>query len=416
MKHVKFMKVAIQKTALYLVIVIALFSRALAETSAGDDWQRALPGAAYTFPADHEIHPGFKTEWWYFTGTLHTTAGKEYGYELTFFRQGALSPGLQASRQTLDPGVVSQFVQNDFKFAHFAVSELSDRQFHFTQKINRGTFGDSGFGHPLSGPRVLAVPAAECLAWIDDWSLRPQPGGSWKISAKAATPSLMSIDLEVSPAKAAVIEGADGVSQKAAGQGNASYYYSFTRLKTSGTLAVGDDKAQTVTGESWFDHEWASDQLAQDQIGWDWFCFQFEDQTELMLYAMRRRDGTVDPVSSGTWVAADGRVEHLKLGEFTLHPTRTWHSKQTDATYPLAWQVDVPSHRLSFAVQSRLDDQELVLPPISYWEGAISVSGQRDGQAIKGHGYMELTGYAGALKGLQGQPQPADPRLRSAPR
>ena len=226
----------------------------------------------------------------------------------------------------------------------------------------------------------------------------------------------MSIDLEVVPVKPLVIEGTDGVSQKAAGQGNASYYYSFTRLKTSGTLAVGGGKAQPVKGESWFDHEWASNQLAQDQIGWDWFCFQFDDQTELMLYAMRRRDGSVDPVSSGTLVAADGQVEHLKFDEFTLRPTRTWHSKQTDATYPLAWQVEIPSHHLSFAVESRLDSQELVLPPISYWEGAIRAEGHRGDQALRGHGYMELAGYASALKGLQGQPQPADTHLRGTPR
>ncbi len=321
-----------------------------------------------------------------------------------FFRQGALSPGLQASRKGLEPSARSQFVQNDFKFAHFAISELSGHQFHFTQKINRGAFGDSGFGHPLAGQATPLSPATECLAWIDDWSLRPLPDGSWNISAKAESPSPMSIELNVVPSKAPVIEGADeGVSQKAVGQGNASYYYSFTRLKTSGTLAVGDGKAQPVKGESWFDHEWASNQLASDQTGWNWFCFQFDDQTELMLYAMRRQDGTVDAVSSGTLVSADGKVEHLKFGAFTLRPTRTWHSKQTDATYPVAWQVDVPSHGLSFSVEPRLDEQELVLPPISYWEGAISASGRCGDRPLKGHGYMELTGYAGALKGLRGQ-------------
>ncbi len=409
MNIVRLNDMVIGKIFLLLGTIVGVASLGLAEGSAPDDWQRALPGAVYTFPADHEIHPDFKTEWWYFTGTLHTGAGKEYGYELTFFRQGALSPALQASRQTLAPDVRSRFVQNDFKFAHFAVSELSAGRFHFTQKISRGVFGEAGFDR-ASGA------AGGRLAWIDDWSLRPQPDGSWKISAKVDSPDAMSIDLEVVPAKVPVIEGTEGVSQKAAGPGNASYYYSFTRLKTTGTLTVGNDKAQPVKGESWFDHEWASNQLAQDQIGWNWFCFQFDDQTELMLYAMRRRDGTVDPVSSGTWVAADGQVEHLKSGAFTVRPTRTWHSKQTDAVYPVAWQVEVPSHRLSFAVEPRFDAQELVLPPISYWEGAIRADGHRGDQALKGHGYMELTGYAGALRALQGQPQPADTHLRGTPR
>ncbi len=198
-----------------------------------------------------------------------------------------------------------------------------------------------------------------------------------------------------------MIEGVGGVSQKSAGDGNASYYYSYTRLKTEGTLSVAQDRRQPVTGESWFDHEWASNQLAADQVGWNWFCFQFDDRTEIMLYAMRRRDGSVDPVSSGTWVAADGSVEHLKSGDFTLRTVRTWHSGQTDATYPLEWQVDIPSRKLAFSVKPRLDDQELVLPPISYWEGAVNANGHHGDEPLKGHGYMELTGYAGALKGLQ---------------
>ncbi len=416
MNVVKFNNMVMQKAFLILGVMMGVASVALAEESVPDGWQRALPGANYAFPADHEIHPDFKTEWWYFTGTLRTEAGKDYGYELTFFRQGTLPPTLQASRQTLAPEARSQFVQNDFKFAHFAISELSAGQFHFTQKISRGAFGEAGFGSVSVPATASPSPATVRLAWIDDWSLRPQPDGSWNISAKTDFPAPMSVDLEVVPTKPPVIEGVNGVSQKAAGQGNASYYYSFTRLKTSGTLTVGGDKAQPVTGESWFDHEWASNQLAQDQIGWDWFCFQFDDQTELMLYAMRRRDGSVDPVSSGTLVATDGQVEHLKFGEFTLRATRTWHSKQTDATYPLAWQVEIPSRHLSFAVDSRLDSQELVLPPISYWEGAIRAEGRRGGQTLKGHGYMELTGYAGALKGLQGQPQPADTHLRGTPR
>lgn len=412
MNSVKFFNMIFQ-IVLFLILTLS-FSVGYAEPSAEAEWQRALPGAKYVFPVDHMIHPAFKTEWWYFTGTVQAANGKEYGYELTFFRQGVLPPGLQAARLNSDAGNRSQFVQNDFKFAHFAISDLSGHEFRFTQKINRGTFGDAGFAHPFD-PATDTPPASvgrNDLAWIDDWSLQPQADGSWKIRADAASPTQMSIDLDVMPTKLPVIEGVDGVSQKANGAGNASYYYSFTRLKTRGTLAVGSEKPQPVQGESWFDHEWASNQLAPDQVGWDWFCFQFEDQTEVMLYAMRRRDGTVDPVSSGTWVAADGRVEHLKFDDFTLRSARTWQSPQTGAVYPLTWQVSIPAHQLNFTVQSKLDTQELVLPPISYWEGAIQAEGHRGGHAIKGHGYMELTGYAGALKGLQEQPRTADDHLR----
>ena len=385
----------------YVCLLLACVAGISGGITASADWQRALPGVAYDFPKDHEAHPDFKTEWWYFTGTLLTDGGKEYGYELTFFRQGLLTPELQRSRLDLSPDARSRFVQNDFKFAHFAISDLTGQRFYFTQKINRGAFGDSGFDRPFDTAAVARAPQPQCLAWIDDWTLKPQADGSWKIAASAHAPTAMSIELEVSPAKAPVVEGVDGVSQKASGAGNASCYYSFTRLKTRGSLSLGKEQAQPVKGESWFDHEWASNQLAPDQVGWDWFCFQFDDQTEMMLYAMRRRDGSVDPVSSGTWVAADGRVEHLKLGDFILRSKRLWHSQQTGATYPLEWEVGIPSHQMVINVKSKLDEQELVLPPISYWEGAISAEGRQGSRTLAGHGYMELTGYAGALKGLQ---------------
>ena len=376
------------------------------------DWSSALPGWLYRFPGDHAWHPDYKTEWWYFTGNLQDDRGKAYGYELTFFRQVTLPPARLAALFTAGQPR-SRFVQGDFKFAHFAVSDLDGHHFHFTEHTTRGAFGEAGFG-----PAPSNDPAAshEPLAWLEDWQLVPQGDGAWRITARSPSPTPMSIDLRVRPAKPPIIHGAEGVSQKAAGLGNASHYYSFTRLQTEGTLAVGENAAATnVHGDSWFDHEWASNQLAADQVGWDWFCFQFDDRTELMLYAMRRRDGSVDPVSAGTFIDAAGQTTHLGRADFKLEPGRTWKSQQTQATYPIAWKVSVPSLQLAFALEPALDDQELVLPPISYWEGATRVTGQRAGQAISGQGYMELTGYAGALKGLQKTNAPEED-LRLAPR
>ena len=374
------------------------------------DWQLALPGWQYVFPADHAIHRRFKTEWWYFTGNLQDERGHAYGYELTFFRQGVIPPGGQSTAFVGGLGEKSsRFVQNDFKFAHFAISDLDHSRFVFTQKVSRGAFGEAGFGAPPPPQNTGSPPASpEPLAWMENWRLQPRTDGSWHITAQAAeTSPPMSIDLVVTPMKPPVIEGTDGVSQKSAGVGNASHYYSFTRLKTTGTLALGaPSDASRVQGESWFDHEWASNQLAADQVGWNWFCFQFDDQTELMLYAMRRRDGSVDPASSGTLIDPAGHTEHLQRGQFTLQPLRSWQSQKTGANYPIGWRISIPSHGLDFTVQARLDDQELVVPPISYWEGAISAQGQRSGRKIEGQGYMELTGYAGALKGLRQQSEP----------
>ena len=368
------------------VLVCSLAGFTVLPVSAAE-WTQAAAGFQYHFPADHAAHRDYKTEWWYFTGNVRDAkSGHEFGYELTFFRQGVLPPG-----EGPDPADRSRFLQPDFKFAHLAITDLHGGKFHFAQKITRGAFGEAGFGH-VTDPR---------LVWLDDWEVRPQSDGAWQIRARALDPK-MSLDLLVKPLKPPVIQGTDGISQKAAGFGNASHYYSFTRLETSGTLSVGDSPAATVRGESWFDHEWASNALGSDQIGWNWFCFQLDDQTELMLYAMRRRDGTVDPVSSGTLIAADGTTEHLRREDYTLEPGRTWRSPHTGAVYPMEWTVRIPSRQLEFHLAAKLDDQELVLPPISYWEGAIGFSGRKGGREIKGEGYMELTGYANALGGVRG--------------
>ena len=385
-----------QCTAVCLGVFVLCFPR-LGRSDGLDvaSWTQALPGLEYNFPSDHAVHQGFKTEWWYFTGNLQDDRGRPYGFELTFFRQGVIPP---PSDPSTEQAARSRFVQNDFKFAHFAISDIDGSKFVFTQKTSRGAFGEAGFG---AAPPVRGQP--ERLAWIDDWNVQPLADGSWHVQAHADAPTPMLVDLQVTPRKSPVIEGVDGVSQKSAGVGNASHYYSFTRLQTTGHLALNGNAPAPVHGESWFDHEWASNQLAPDQVGWNWFCFQFDDQTELMLYAMRRRDGSVDPASSGTLVSANGSSEHLPRDQFTLRSVKSWHSQKTDANYPLEWEITIPSHSTTLTVKPRLDDQELVVPPISYWEGAIQAVGHKSGRAIAGLGYMELTGYAGELKGLQQQ-------------
>ncbi len=382
---------------------------ARAEDHPPGDWLRALPGWIYQFPADHAAHPNYKTEWWYFTGCLKTAANKEYGYELTFFRQGVLPPSqrnasVEAGRER------SRFVKDDFKFAHFAITDLGNGQFHYTQKLSRGAFDEAGFAG-------LDPVQAKPFVWLEDWSLSTETDGAWRIKAKATDPIPMEINLRLVSEKPPVIEGTDGVSQKAEGLGNASHYYSFTRLAAEGMLGVGpDSRGQQVTGESWFDHEWASNQLGAGQIGWNWFCIQFDDRTELMLYAMRRADGSVDPVSSGTYIDAQGTSTHLKRGDFQLRPLKTWRSAKTGATYPLAWHIAVPSQGIDATVQARLDDQELALPQISYWEGATAIDGNRAGHPLQGRGYMELTGYAGELSGLKHAEASDESNLRTSPR
>lgn len=346
-------------------------------TSLAADWRSALPGWQYEFPRDHRIHPEFKTEWWYFTGHLADESGHRFGYQITFFRQG-LRP---ASART---GETSRFVVDDLKFAHFAVSDIAGQRFHCEQKIGRGAFGEAGFG------------ADGQLAWLENWALDLQADGTFALRAKGANASL---DLHLTSKKPWVIHGENGVSQKAEGEGRASHYFSGTRVTTDGTLFIGG-KNLRVTGESWLDREWATNQLTPEQVGWNWFSLQLGDGSELMLYQMRTRGGGLDPHSSGTFIACDGSVQHLRREDYQLMPLREWKSAQTGGRYPIAWQLAVPKLGLQLRIDTPLAAQELVLQPIAYWEGLIDVAGTRAGAPVRGSGYMELTGYAGALVGL----------------
>lgn len=358
--------------------IAALGFAAAAICCVAADWRVAESGWRYEFPRDHHSHPEFKTEWWYFTGNVADADGKRFGYQLTFFRQGIRHPHERAPE-------MSRFVIGDLKFAHFTITDVAAERFHFQQKTSRGAFGESGFDE---GDR---------LAWIDDWTLSMRGDDAFELVASSGENKLR---LEVRATKRPVIHGADGISIKASVEGHASHYYSMTRMATSGELVIGG-KARAVQGESWFDHEWATNQLAPDQIGWDWLSVHLEDGSELMLYQLRLSSGAADPSSSGTFIAADGSSIHLPSSAFRMTPTAFWKSGKTAANYPIGWRIEVPGHGLDFTVRAAAQNQELALMPLAYWEGAIDVEGTRGGRPIKGQGYLELTGYAGPLRELQ---------------
>jgi len=360
------------------------------------DWQLALPGWRYEFPRDHFTHPDFKTEWWYFTGHLADDHGNRFGFELTFFRQGLRSP---STRQ----GETSRFLVNDLKFAHFAITDVAAGQFHFQQKLSRGAFDEAGFAPsplsptPMPSPSPFPVSARRFpvskVAWIDDWLLEWTGDESFTLHAKGEGTAL---DLHLSGVKPWVVHGENGVSQKADGAGHASHYYSGTRLASEGQLSIGK-KTVRVSGESWLDREWATNQLAPGQAGWNWFSIQLDDRTELMLYQMRRTDGSLDPNSSGTFIVRDGSAEHLRREDYQLTAESFWKSPATQGRYPIAWRLSIPKLGIALQITTPLPNQELVVRPLVYWEGLIDVAGLRSGAKVRGQGYMELTGYAGSL-------------------
>lgn len=330
-----------------------------------EGWRLAQPGYHFEFPRDHGPHFDYRTEWWYLTGNLRSSEGREFGYELTFFRYGYRSPSNRLP-------VRSRFVMDDVKFAHFTITDIAQKKFYASQRISRGGYHDAGF---LSGSK---------LVWISDWELDLDSGFQ-----ATATNGREAIQLNLQPEKQPVLQGKDGFSQKAAGDGHASQYYSITRLNTKGTLRVNGVTCQ-VTGLSWFDREWATNQLAPDQAGWNWFALQLSDGTDLMLYQMRLRNGGIDPYSTGKLVDSAGVA--TDLDDFVLVPTQYWSNPQSHARYPIGWHLRIPQSQIDLEITTPVPEQELKLA-VTYWEGAIRVNGTRAGRPVHGVGYLELTGY-----------------------
>lgn len=339
------------------------------------EYKQALPGYRYEFPHDHFNHPEYQTEWWYYTGNVKAADGHRFGFELTFFRQ-AVARGASASA----------WQANDIYMAHLALSDVSGKRFYHDERINR------------AGPGLAGVDEATGTIWNGNWQVML---GKERQTLRGMN-SAFAIAFDLRPAKAPVIHGRDGISQKAEGAEHASHYVSFTRLITAGSIEVGG-KTYQVQGTSWMDHEFFSESLDTTESGWDWLSLQFDDNTELMLYRLRHKDGSVDKYSSGSYIDAQGRCVPLSLKDFTMTPEgATWTSAATKGTYPIAWRVQVPGMGLDVKVTTPLADQELVtsVGP-SYWEGAIDIAGQRGGKALAGVGYLEMTGYAAPPPGLR---------------
>jgi predicted secreted hydrolase len=338
-------------------------------------YRTAARGYRFEFPRDYFDHPDFQTEWWYYTGNLKSTNGHHYGFELTFFRQAVSRDAAQTSTWDF----------KDIYLTHLALSDLDGHKFYHTERMNR------------AGPGIAGVSASSARIW----------NGNWQIQWEGADQKLQAIDkqfqlhLTLHPEKSPVIHGENGVSQKSQGAGHASYYISLTRLTAIGKLELNGETFD-VSGLAWMDHEFFTHQLDADQIGWDWLSLQLEDNTELMLFRIRRKDGSIDPFSAGTFVDAQGKSTHLRAPDFILRPLgETWTSPATGASYPIAWKIAIPNLEIELEAHTSLASQELagkstVAP--TYWEGAITLAGHRGAMALTGVGYLEMTGYDRAVK------------------
>ncbi|MEM7020538.1 MAG: lipocalin-like domain-containing protein [Pseudomonadota bacterium] len=328
-------------------------------------YERALTVRPFDFPVDHGAHPSFRNEWWYATGNVFDAHGRHFGYQLTLFRIAIKPPDEEKPD--------SAWRTRQIYMGHFALTDVANGQHYHDEKFSRASLG-------LAGARNKPF-----RVWLEDWSFISESDAFLPLHTAASTPGF-AINFLLQNAKPLVLQGNKGLSQKSPEPGNASYYYSFTRLPTTGTVRIGEQSFQ-VSGDSWLDREWSTSVLGPKQQGWDWFALQLEDGREIMFYQLRHEDNSIDQLSQGVLVEKDGSYRKLNLEDVELKPQTIWHSPQTKRKYPIEWRMNILSAQLSLNIRAALENQEM-LATVQYWEGAVVVEG-----TAKGYGYLEMTGY-----------------------
>jgi predicted secreted hydrolase len=346
-----------------------------ATPAAAEGFTQASGPIEISFPADHGPHPDYQTEWWYYTGNLNSSDGQHFGFQLTFFRR-ALLPTNQA------PDRLSDWSASQVYMAHFALTDPASQQFYSSERLERGAAGLAG------------AQADPFQVWLGDWQVELTGQDTYRLVAASDE---VAIDLSLKDIKGPILQGENGYSQKGPDPGNASYYVSQPRLDTQGTIRVGQEQ-YSVSGWSWMDHEWSTSALSADQVGWDWFSIQLDNGSELMVFQIRKEDGSIDPFSSGTIINPDGSTILLAKDDFSIEVTDTWKSPRTQAVYPAGWRVIVPGAGIELTLEPHLADQELNVS-FDYWEGAVKAQGEWGGLAVNGNGYVEMTGYVQSMAG-----------------
>lgn len=330
---------------------------------------QVLKPRAFIFPKDHGSHPTHLIEWWYFTGNLQTDTQRKFGYQLTFFRF-ALTPERQIT--------ASNWRNNQMYIAHFALTDVDDQQFYTDERFSRA-------GNGLAGAAT-----DKYHVWLYDWKAEAVDETDLVLGLEAKNDEF-AISLQLASEKKIALQGVDGFSRKSPKAGNASYYYSYTRMATTGTMQIKQQQF-SVTGSSWMDREWSSSSLSAQQMGWDWFALQLSDDSELMFYRFRRKDGSLDNNSSGAIFHADDSKTVLNFSDVAIKVLDYWKSPHSNITYPSKWHLSIPRLGLELNISPLINNQELNVT-YRYWEGAVSIKGKKNNQHISGQGYVELTGY-----------------------
>lgn len=337
-------------------------------------FRRVTEPRPFTFPRDHGPHEGYRTEWWYLTGSLQADDGRRFGVQWTLFRS-LLHP--EPTTGLADQADQAWQAEAAYML-HLGLSDVAGARFLHHEAFARGVA-------PIAGARTEPQPAA----WMDANRFARQADGSWQLTAVLPEAGY---ELVCRPTRAPVLNGQAGFSQKGAGVGNASYYYSWPFLATNGHVLLPGGERVAVTGQLWLDREWSTSALDPDQAGWDWLALHLADGRSLMTYRLRDQAGRAGPQSQGTIAHPDGRTEHLGPEDFRMQPTDWWTSPQTGRRWPIGWRVTVPAAALDLQARALLPDQEH-RGRYGYWEGLVEASSAADAAATLGHGYLELVGY-----------------------
>ncbi|MDX2076661.1 MAG: lipocalin-like domain-containing protein [bacterium] len=348
-----------------------------------DGYARAIDPYTWQFPRDFGSHDQFQTEWWYYTGNLADENGRRFGFQFTIFRR-AITPDVTTTN--------SEWRTSQVYMAHFTVSDIEGAQFFHDERYGRGS-ADLAGALPNN-----ANPNAMYRVWIEDWevSATDESHQTTRISAKS---DQFAVDFTLQQVKSPALQGDNGLSKKSSDEGNASYYYTLSRLVTEGTITINGE-SYTVSGNTWKDHEFSTSALGAGAQGWDWFGLIFDGDYELMVGKIRMEDGGREPAFGGLLIYPDGTTRYLSAEEFTITPTDTWRSPHTDAEYPSGWTITLigaifdNNQPRTFTVTPLAKDQELHSGDIAYWEGAVKIDGD-----FTGYGYAELTGYVNTMNG-----------------
>ena len=371
-----------------VILVVVIFGFSLAEPITGSEvsvntqldipetdisgYTRAIDAWDWEFPRDHGEHPDFQTEWWYYTGNVSTEDERRFGYQFTVFRR-AISPENHISD--------SEWRTDQIHMAHFTISDISNQTFYHDVRYSRAGAGLAG---------ATADPLYR--VWLEDWQVIAENEDATQQHITVHS-SEFSLDVQLEQVKPPALQGDNGLSKKSNTVGNASYYYSLSRLVTDGTLTINGETFE-VTGNTWMDHEFSTSALSGNMQGWDWFGLIFDNDTELMVGQIRTIDGNLDPTFGGLLIYPDGTTRYLSSTDFSITATDTWDSPHTGATYPAGWDIEVlGDDGFAFTVTPLQSDQELHGTGIEYWEGAVQIAGD-----VTGYGYAELTGYIGSMQ------------------